>query len=363
MEIALFFALLGLAMGIHTIETSPEILAGNCISYKCSDSEHSIKYPKCAFMVDNTYYSHNTCPSDEVCVEKTAGYICESSSPQNLTIYPGEECRSETDVCTGVNNCSKDLEICNGLVEGENCTEKWDCNPGLYCHEYSENNKTCATLVPEGQSCTADVTCQLDSGCVKRLDKDSKYLCTRKLSLPVGTLVENEGDSKYCENQYAFKAKGAGNYNCTDSLKSKSDLPTPCSDSCSSTIDIATNQSATSSCTCSFSVVPKKYCGLFYGDQIGKDYMESYRKYLDKGIHKCNTHKPESARCMEYNWNKDDYFDLMYYQMTFHHYAVIQDVESCTKEVFLPVYEMYKDEHDFGEWLAVPFLALLAFLA
>jgi hypothetical protein len=100
--------------------------------------------------------------------------------------YPGEACNKDTDICfndaVGGNSTCVD-NICQGKVEGENCTLTENCVVGLYCNTQTTNS-TCAKQLSEGVNCTDTFDCQ------------NNLFCYMGKCKPLGSLKNGEEVSK-----------------------------------------------------------------------------------------------------------------------------------------------------------------------
>ena len=122
------------------------------------------------------------CGMDTECQLNETSGIGECVS-QSLQAVPGYFCEYDSQCISGV---CKD-RTCIGKGLNEDCTNEYECNPGLYC----KDNK-CATLLKEGSPCTKDIDCETAYGCLNNV-------CTAYFSLDEDVETTSE---MFCKSYY-----------------------------------------------------------------------------------------------------------------------------------------------------------------
>lgn len=330
-----------------------------CYSYKCK----TIKLDDtCAYFdTESSQFYVQECDDDQVCVagsSPTENFTCSDiEKPTTPTLYAGEECDSDSDCYS--NDCSKD--VCVGLAEDSKCTKDEECSYGLYCDIL--DTKTCVVLLPVDTSCLRDAQCAYGSFCYKA-PGDQAGTCKKYLSLDSGTQVDFCGNdyvsfkckTGYCVTEYD-EALNYNSYTCSEVYSLTENTKT-----CSKDLDCISknadnSKTIYSECVCGYAKGGKGYCMLKPGNDAYAKYIEYYTKWLKSGKEsKCNTTVRQSLGCIEAHWDKENYYNLVYYKYKTEKWYMIQDVDSCVKNIFGTEYweakknlEDYEDEDDDDE--------------
>ena len=215
------------------------------------------------------------CPKGQYCKKKSETESECSTNERNL--FPGEACSSNNE-CTS-NKCGN--LTCTGLSEKSKYTSNAFCALGFYC---SKGKFTKQIEINSETKCTSDFDCVNTAGCFKGV-------CTKYLTLSVGTTLESKDQSYLCETMYAFSKDGK-DYFCANTTMTSPYLE--CDDEhdlCEYTLHSPDkeDETVTQKCECSWSDPTKRYCPMGSMNQTFLNATYILQRALMKSISKKNT--------------------------------------------------------------------------
>ena len=256
--------------------------AEECPIYQCGNLEGEM----CISQGVNFNFTVQNCNETAVCTpSQQSNSYCVSEVPPEK--YPGDYCYEDGD-CTS-ENCTN--YICQGRAENANCTNVYDCNPGLQC---APETLTCQPQLTQGLPCASDFQCLNNMIC--SLYGGSTTNCTEYLSVPNGgivTRVDNAftGLSLACASGFAVETENG--YKCTAAPKVKGSIPqycdmgSPCSD---------TTGKYSVPCQCGVNTEANAFCALFPGDAPVLTALNNLQLVLAENA-QCNTYSRLSFNC------------------------------------------------------------------
>ena len=290
-----------------------------CPVYTCNSTLPS---GICMLETDNSMQV-NACGPGQVCPFVTSGNsTCDYAPPVEL--YPGDYCANNAFCTTGL--CVNG--VCSNVASSYNCTNVYDCSPGLFCNISS---LLCEPQLNSGESCFMDFDCQNDKACVWGQ-------CVAYLSLPIGAPVDAAEDiatglTFACSS--GFSTVTAGQRVCalaphSTAVPQKCQPGSMCSDS-SGTYSAA--------CICGFN--GEGFCPLFPGDQLVMELLSSLDSVLTFNAY-CNTFSRFRFTCFAESevWQKNEFnqFQERYALITEGLYPLYWSAEdeNCLQEALLP---------------------------
>lgn len=208
--------------------------------------------------------SAKRCPDGKTC----KGTDYEALCVPNEGNLPGDRCEEDKQCLS--KKC--DLLVCAGFKEGYSCSKDEDCDVGLYCSEKYPNQNKCVQQKGTYSECSKDEECKNNAGCFNKL-------CTKYLSLPIGTNVYEEKNKLYCSSNLVFQY-GQG-FLCAKSEMKSEFLECPGNvEYCNYTYNIGTSQDFPYQlpCSCSYTYPSKKFCPLASQNST---YIEGIKAYQD----------------------------------------------------------------------------------
>ena len=321
---------------------------GTCVLYNSTDATFNVN-PCSAGPSNKTY-----CPASDP--QKINNYTCEvPPKPTPPTLYPGDKCEKYN--CTyGTCQFKDDIQICEGISKGQNCTKTEECNPGLYCHEINKQ-KVCTPLVKEGGNCTSDYDCLNNLGCDIKSGENQTGTCKKYFSIKDRAEVQscnmNLLRNILCQSNFCDEKNGT--YYCASPVSSNSSVPTPCEsrEDCESTLETFFDSTYTSRCECGLNKNGTKYCSLLPGDKESKEFHDIAQNWVSSSaISKCHTHQRGSMQCMYDWWNLADASTFKYYQSRSLNWPKLQNTEDCVVKVYLKDY--YQALADYNKYRPDP---------
>lgn len=297
-----------------------------CPQYFCGtektnwDTEQCIFYEKTPinYMIEDVLYLSN-CEGNQTCT--ATGLMNSTCAPTVSALrYGGDYCQASTDCVSGV--CTNN--VCLGGVLGANCTNPYDCNPGLYCNDVSK----CDSQVTEGGKCNSQYDCLNSMTC-------NQGICVPYFSLPVQSVTNNldaSGLSLACYYGFANVTQSSPLKGiCARPPVSPSTEPTVCTPG-----SICSDKTGTykKPCTCGYNEFGLSYCPAFEGDSSLKNAI-FHMKSLSSFNSKCNT----MSRFSEYCYLRDlKHLEEFYYFSTnftmYKQLPYFQKNNECVKTIY-----------------------------
>lgn len=214
------------------------------IQYKCDTNKSSISCRKATTEQGVTTIAAKSCPSGQKCDNPTSNV----GNCVTKTGIPGDPCKENKECRSG--KCQSSLCVGNKL--SETCSFSEDCEIGLYCNIQSH---ACEKQKIESSSCSNVQECKNNLGCLNNI-------CTKFLSLPIGTEIGYVDFKKFCSTNYAVN--NGGKIQCAETeLTSKFVECEGNVNECEYKADIGTEQfSLTQKCACSYSNLTRIFCPL-----------------------------------------------------------------------------------------------------
>ena len=264
------------------------------------------------------------CPAGEICPFVFSGNsTCESVG--ELEIYPGDYCATNTNCTSGI--C--DLGLCINLQE-PNCTNVYDCSPGLYCNLSS---LYCEPQRIPGESCMFEYDCENDSTCVMGV-------CVEYFSLGVGEAVDfvedrNTGLTLACASGFSAYSSAQHINLCalapkTTKFPAKCQPDSMCEDS---------SQTYKAPCICSYG--NGGYCPPFPGDPPVLQFIQIFQQITTLNA-ACNTFSRFRFTCFGQSSpevrNLFNEFQVQYTLIMDGLYPLTMNAESCVANTLLSDY-------------------------
>ena len=266
----------------------------------------------------------NACAAGEICPFVFSGNsTCESVG--ELEVYPGDYCANNANCTTGI--CESGM--CVNLQE-PNCTNVYDCSPGLYCNISSLE---CEPQRSEGQSCYFEYDCENDLTCIMGV-------CVQYFSLDLGAQVDyvedrNTGLTLACATGFSEYSNKFNTNVCAPVIKSAT-FPAQCQpDSmCFDSTGIFKTP-----CICGYG--NSGYCPPFPGDPPIQQFMQNFTQIITLNS-ACNTFSRFRFTCFgqssPYVRNLFNEFQVVYAQIMEGIYPLTENVQSCVADALLSDY-------------------------
>ncbi|CAG9320193.1 unnamed protein product [Blepharisma stoltei] len=346
----------------------------SCPSYACKTSKMTFDKNQCVYYdaADNAYYAKKCSTKDTHCnITLNANSVCiPDPEPDIILNYPGESCKS-SDNCFNSFPCVN--KVCQGLSQGESCSNTIFCDVGLYCNTPTAGqNGTCQAQIDIGKSgCSVDFDCVNGAGCnVLTPGYSTSNECIAYHSIPphqaVGT-CDVHSMSELCQSEYCESLKGV-NY-CTNLLNSTQKIPVKCNANtpCLSAADDffeADPFQINDNCVCGFNKDRTAYCPIFPGDSPRVKLRIQQDKWLSSTkINSCHTIRRFAPECQKLYWNSDDFYALEYYRAYSMLFPFVQDAQDCILQTFfIDYYNTKKSYNDDGAVSIVISAILLGFI-
>ena len=296
--------------------------AEECPIYTCGE----LKGELCISQGVNFNITVQSCNETAICqpTQQTDSYCVTEMPPVK---YPGDYCYNDDDCIS--DNCTS--FICQGLGKSANCTNVYDCNPGLQC---DPETLTCEPQLTSGQPCVTDYQCLNNMLC-------NLGVCTPYLSVANGSPVVRldnafTGLSLACASGFATGTEGA--YQCAVAPKAKGPLPVFCD--AGSTCSDSTGK-YTVPCQCGVNSEADAYCALFPGDAPVLTALQNMQIILSENT-ECNTYSRFSFNCFAAQGPSDmqHYYNFAgnYSLIMGNTYAMVTGSDECLQEVYASDY-------------------------
>jgi len=267
-----FLLLLSLIISFIKSEICPTFSCGVLSDKLCVQRTTNETVLPANYLLQSCGNKNEQCPFYNL--DSNTTLTCESKIPGLIKLYPGGECKNNSDCM--LNRCEQG--VCAGTLDGEPCKESKECNYGFACYKNANSTETrCQPQKLEKQPCESDLECQNNHGCYNKT-------CTRYFSLPNGHPVETTPAVylSFCQSGFEY------NNECASlSLKNKQ---TECDENnqCTYTNYDGKEYILPNNCLCGYNRLGKKYCKLGSGSQENSDFILSIENLL-KDTTKCNT--------------------------------------------------------------------------
>jgi len=285
-----------------------------CPAYFCNTPTKDWSSDQCGFYEKNIdsykiseiYYINECAHHNQTCVVDSQKNATCDVLDQN-TRYPGDYCEKDEQCISG--SCS-DKE-CVGKVYDQECTNTYDCNPGLYCNMTAN---TCKYQVEEGGDCDHWYECRNNLTC-------NLGQCIPYFSLSAESIVDDvqtsTGKSYSCYYGFAnVTSTSPPRGVCMKAPVSAAKLDEPCTPG-STCVD--TTGKYSKNCQCGYNEWSQAYCPVFEGDAPWQNSI-SLLKRLHKVNLKCNT----NSRHGEFCFLKIDGYHQLYYQYSTNYTTYLQ---------------------------------------
>lgn len=274
----------------------------------------------------NFNFTVQNCNETAVCqpTQQTNSYCVNEAPPMK---YPGDYCYEDGDCTT--ENCTN-FE-CQGLDKDANCTNVYDCNPGLHCDALT---LTCQPQLTEGETCNSDFDCLNNLLC-------NFTTCIAYLSGANGALVSRldnalTGLSLSCASGFAIESEGF--YECAAAPKIKGKIPQYC--------DLGYTCSDTTGkysvpCQCGVNTEANAICALFPGDAPVVTALKNMQLILAENGG-CNTASRFSFNCFAAQGpaNLQNYYNFAtsYSLIMGNTYPTVTGSDECLQEIYASEY-------------------------
>ena len=225
-----------------------------CGSYYCKEPSQVFDNETCVFYDSSSEkYYVSPCPLNYYCDRQLkSNSICVPFNNTENFKYPGEVCEKPSDCLNSIKGCENG--VCKGNALNEVCDSSADCNPGLFCNDF-----TCQVLFPAGfNNCSFDYECINFAGCLENT-------CTLYWSKPDYSEISvcNNFQSVYCHSGMCD-----GQY-CIPAQSTSGSLPKKCKEDA----DCLATQKIQGFCSCGLNEKSTKYCSLFPGDSFYANFL------------------------------------------------------------------------------------------
>ena len=339
--------------------------------YQCDLPAEDWEYPNSCLRLDSTTTTTYNVIDIRPCVSASAPYcpattnIAEgaeipcSAAPTAFeiltvgTVVPGMPCSSDAVCISGTCN----MGYCAGAPSGQSCATNGDndCAPGLYCDE-TPATPVCTELLIAGSACTKTTECQMNTGCngsvcmafysldVGEKDADCGNVGTKYIGfpLPVGS---PDNYSVYCKSGTCTAGV------CTFALHSSTALPVtctteqanPCAINNSAPNEVSTINSFTKCVGTSYNPTGTTYCAVEIGDPVFVTFIQwvtgTWAPLVSGSPQSCHTsQRGINTDCLKRLGGQYLVNSYTLVQQNAINYALYQDTDACTVQVFLPSY-------------------------
>ena len=290
--------------------------SNTCPTYTCSETIS----PNC-MEGDQVAMKVNPCAAGEICPFIFTGNSTCESVPE-LEVYPGDYCAFNAYCTSGV--CESGL--CVNLMD-PNCTNVYDCSPGLYCNMSALH---CEPQRGLGESCTYEYDCMNDMTCIQGV-------CVEYLSLGLNEQVDfvedlNTGLTLACMTGFSEYSDQLGTNICATAPKSSA-VPTQCQPG---TLCQDSTEVYKAPCICGYG--SSGYCPLFPGDPLVQQFLNNLRLIITLNA-ACNTFSRFRFTCFGQS-NPDvrnlfNEFQVQYTQLVNGLYPLAVNAQSCVANTLL----------------------------
>jgi len=305
------------------------LVSGTCPTYSCG----SLPVTDCISVTSNstnTEVEIGTCEGGYYCPPVQSGYATCQPDPEPI-YYPGDFCSLDSQCSSGT--CLP-YGLCAGQAQGQNCSNVYDCAPGLSCD--------IATLTCELQGVTG-------AGCVQEYDCGNGLMCNLGICTPYASVQNGAatdqvmsvqtGLSLACASGYAVMA--GGQWICSPPPVSATTVPMFCDPSLPNQCPDSTRK-LNNPCQCGYTAQGQAYCSLFPGDPPVTQ-LFSLLVLLTNGNGVCNTYSRFSYNCyartdmrgyLEQYYN----FAALWDQVVLNDFPTTQNNPPCVQSVYTSDY-------------------------
>lgn len=305
------------------------LVSSTCPTYSCG----SLPASDCISVTSNntnTEVEIGTCEGGYYCPPVQSGYATCQPYPEPI-YYPGDFCSVNSQCSSGV--CLS-YGICDGQALHLNCSNVYDCNPGLAC---DVETLTCELQGEAGATCIQEYDC--GNGLLCNLGICTLYASVQNGATTDQVVSPQTGLSLACASGYAVMS--GGQWVCSVAPISLTPNPMLCNPESQNQCQDSTRK-LNSPCLCGYNPEGQGYCSLFPGDAPVKE-MFSLLAILTNGNGVCNTYSRFSFNCyarsdmrgyLEQYYN----FAASWDQVVMNSYPATQNNPPCVQSVYTSDY-------------------------